>query len=41
MALAVVAVVLPAALAGLYYYVINNEGSPSLVVPAFQHRPCG
>ena len=39
MALAVVAVVLPAALAGLYYYVVNNEGSPFLVVPAFLALP--
>ena len=39
MALAVVAVVLPAALAGFYYYVVNNEGSPFLVVPAFLALP--
>ena len=39
MALAVVAVVLPAALAGLHLYVVNKEGSPFLVVPAFLALP--
>ena len=30
---------LPAALAGLYYYLVNNRGSPFLVVPAFLALP--
>ena len=33
------AVVLPAAQAGLCYYMVNNEGSPFLVVPAFLALP--
>ena len=39
MALAVVAVVPPAVLGGLYYYVVNNEGSPFLAVPAVLALP--